>query len=512
MQLATLTIVAGSASAFASGFLAFFALGRRRDSAAALPFACLMLANLVYAAVYTLEINSPDLATAVARIKVEYVGVTFVPVFWFLFARAFVNETRPMSAGRLALLSIVPVITIALMWTNEAHGLVYRTLRLRDPEGPLTVLTSGGARGPWFWVNTVYLYILMFLGTLAIVAQLSRASGKFRGQLLSISVAVILPWIGHVLLLFNLGPYDLDLTPFFTAASGILFALSISRFSMFDLAPIAREVVLDAIRDGVVVLDRKGRLVDANKAAKAIFAPLAGAPVGSDAASLLAPLGIAPGAAERGFALASGGEIRHYRASSVPVRDERGERGTALIISDTTETAALLARLEKLVATDELTQVDNRRRFFERAERELEMAKRRGEPISFAMMDLDHFKRVNDERGHAAGDAALVAVCAACRSVLRSTDILCRYGGEEFVVILPDATPQTALEIIERVRRSIEAARIRSDSGEFTVTASFGVVGSAEAPYLQLEDYLRRSDEAMYRAKAAGRNRSVLYA
>jgi diguanylate cyclase (GGDEF)-like protein len=472
----------------------------------------MMLANAFYAAAYTFEINSPSLAIAVERIKIEYIGVTFVPVFWFLLARVFVNEARPMSIGRLVPLSIIPVATIILMWTNDAHGLIYRSLRLHNPDSPLTVLTSNGMRGPWFWVNTGYLYLLMLYGTVTIIARLSRASGKFRGQIVTIATAVILPWIGHLLLILDLEPNGLDLTPFLTTVSGVLLAYSIIRFSFLDLAPIAREVVLDAIRDGVIVLDRKGRFVDANKAAKAVFAPLGEAMPGSDSAALLEPFGISPGDEPRSFSLDRGGKTRHYEATSVEINDGRGEaHGTAIIIHETTETVELLARLEKLVATDELTQVDNRRRFFELAERELGRARRRGEPISFAMLDLDHFKLVNDDFGHAAGDAALVAVCGACRAVLRSADVLCRYGGEEFVIILPDAAPEAALEIIERVRGNIEATAIPFGGGKFSITASIGVAGSAGPPYLELEDYLRHSDEALYQAKTEGRNRVLAH-
>jgi len=182
-----------------------------------------------------------------------------------------------------------------------------------------------------------------------------------------------------------------------------------------------------------------------------------------------------------------------------------------VIITDTTEATEFLARLERLVSTDELTKVDNRRRFFEHAERELELARRRGAGIAFAMLDLDHFKRVNDEHGHAAGDAALVAVCEACKSALRSTDILCRYGGEEFMVILPEATPADALEIVERVRLKIAETVVAGPRAAFGVTASFGVSGNAGPPYEDLEVYLRRADEALYRAKAEGRDRTALY-
>jgi diguanylate cyclase (GGDEF)-like protein len=510
MELRTITTAAGVTSALVSAFLGLFALKRRRNSSAAPPFALLMLANAIYAAAYTLEIHSRSLEAAISWLKVEYFGVTFVPVFWYLFSRAFVNETRPMKPGRLGLLSIVPAVTLALMCSNEAHGLVYASLQFREG-GPISILV--GTRGAWYWVNTAYLYTLMLFGTVVIVAHLSRASGKFRGQTAVISCAVVLPWLGHGLLLLEAGPYDLDLTPFLLAVSGALLAWGIFKFSMFDLVPIARDAVFDAIRDGVVVLDRQGRVVDVNEAAREAFPELARMKIGSDALASFASLGLdyrrIGGGTE--FARPSGGAERHYKATSVDIQDNYALRGSAIIIADTTETKEVLARLERLVSTDELTQVDNRRRFFEHAERELELARRRETAIAFAMFDLDHFKRVNDSRGHAAGDAALVAVCGACREMLRSTDILCRYGGEEFMIILPEASPDDAMEIVERVRHRIGETAIAAGATSFFVTASFGVTGSASPPYLDLESYLRRCDEALYRAKDEGRNRAVLY-
>jgi GGDEF domain-containing protein len=259
---------------------------------------------------------------------------------------------------------------------------------------------------------------------------------------------------------------------------------------MFDLVPVARTMVLDAICDGVIVIDRVGRVVDANRAAR-------GRPR-ARRRNILAEFGEAPrptrhSNARRGRAihrLGRGG--RWYKVSAIEIEGEGWRHGTAVIFADIDESKRLLVRL---ATTDELTKVDNRRHFFEHAERELAIARRTARPVSFAMLDLDLFKRVNDARGHAAGDAALVAVCEACREALRSSGILCRYGGEEFMIILPEVAPRDALEIVERVH------------------SDFGVSGYAagEAELESIELYLRQCDEALYRVKASGRNRVHLY-
>jgi diguanylate cyclase (GGDEF)-like protein len=194
-----------------------------------------------------------------------------------------------------------------------------------------------------------------------------------------------------------------------------------------------------------------------------------------------------------------------------PIENRRGSAvGTAIIIADTTETTELLSRMARLATTDELTGVYNRRHFFDLASREIEISRRKDRAISFAMFDLDHFKIINDRYGHSAGDAALRSVCDACRAGLRTTDIFCRYGGEEFVILFPETAPDEAKAIVERLRESIQRTRIIDCSLDFSVTASFGVCGAAGGRLDTLNEYLRRIDEAMYRAKKAGRNCVVL--
>jgi diguanylate cyclase (GGDEF)-like protein len=511
MEPRTLTLFAGSLSFCLCVAFCVVALHRRRSTPAAGSFALLTASGAVYVLAYTFEINSGSMAAAILWLKVEIIGISLLPVFWFLFAESFVSGSRRVGAFRLALLSAVPLATIALAWTNEYHGLVFRALFIVDGS-PLSVLT--GPRGPWFWAAALYSYALVGYGSVSILAQISRSSGKLRGQTIVIAAAVILPWIGNFLLIFHASPYGLDLTPFLLSGSGLLVAWSMLRFGMLDLSHIAKATVVDALRVGVIALDSKGRIVDMNRAARAALPELGRAKPGDDAEAVLHAMGIeAPGRApQRDYPFESGGALRWYRFERHDMEEDGRSRGSLIIVSEVTEARELMARLERLAATDELTGVDNRRRFFEHAQREMELARRRDASLSFAMLDLDRFKAVNDAYGHDAGDAALVAVCAACRSALRSTDLLCRYGGEEFLIIFPEASPAEAAEIVERVRARIEALRVVAPSASFGVTASFGVAGSTGAPREDLEVYLRRCDEGLYRAKAEGRNRVALCA
>ncbi len=166
----------------------------------------------------------------------------------------------------------------------------------------------------------------------------------------------------------------------------------------------------------------------------------------------------------------------------------------------------------ELAWKDELTGLLNRRRFVKLAQRELDRAPRQHRPLAVAMVDLDDFKRINDELGHLAGDQLLRVAARSCVSVLRATDLVGRWGGEEFALVLPDADAATARAAAERVRQAIESACVAIGNGSAArCTASLGVVLMAPAG-ARFEDLVGRADEAMYEAKRLGKNRVRLAA
>ncbi len=160
---------------------------------------------------------------------------------------------------------------------------------------------------------------------------------------------------------------------------------------------------------------------------------------------------------------------------------------------------------------DPLTEVWNRRAFMDLAAKALSRAGRIGAPTSALMIDIDHFKRVNDEHGHAAGDVTIRAVADRVKDVLRTGDHLARYGGEEFVVLLPDCRAPGAYAVAERVRRAVQRAPVTFDGGALEVTISVGAATGPESRE-SLEELVSRADGALYAAKNAGRNRTMLAA
>ena len=186
--------------------------------------------------------------------------------------------------------------------------------------------------------------------------------------------------------------------------------------------------------------------------------------------------------------------------------------GILLVLGLVVLTSEVLhAELNRQATRDPLTDAYNRRAFTDLAERELARARRGRSAPAFLLLDLDHFKQLNDRHGHDAGDRVLQAFVETASACLRREDVLARFGGEEFVLMLPDSTATEAEAAAERIRAAVAALTITSDTGQpVTVTVSIGVVPPPLTPDDDLTGILRRADAALYQAKAAGRNRTMV--
>ncbi|MCB0406203.1 MAG: diguanylate cyclase [Bdellovibrionales bacterium] len=166
------------------------------------------------------------------------------------------------------------------------------------------------------------------------------------------------------------------------------------------------------------------------------------------------------------------------------------------------------ARLSELAMTDPLTKVLNRRAFFEKFDHEIERSRRYTHPICVAMIDVDHFKLFNDMEGHPLGDEALKRVANILKANIRKIDVLCRYGGEEFCLVMPETDVSVGLEICERLRNAIETTVFQGAEQKAYLTISIGISGFPEDGQSRA-DLIQMADQALYAAKKAGRNRVV---
>ena len=211
------------------------------------------------------------------------------------------------------------------------------------------------------------------------------------------------------------------------------------------------------------------------------------------------------------------GSIMYYEGFVTDITERKRSEDELYRAKDSRETThhelqELLAHAQLLARTDGLTGLYNFRYFFELASYEFTAAIRYKRPLSIIIFDTDKLKQVNDTLGHVTGDKMLVKVAQAASSQVRSVDALARYGGDEFVVLLPQTNAQQAFPVAERIRASVADLQIETEKGPLTVTLSIGISELSFDPMDEdLESIVRRADKALYSAKSAGRNCTKIF-
>ena len=317
--------------------------------------------------------------------------------------------------------------------------------------------------------------------------------------------------------LAGFSPYGIDTTPFSFAFMGPVLSIGLFRYRLLDIVPVARHYVFESMRDPVLVFDIQNRIADYNTSAKKYFFSdftnkITGCPAEKALKGYPKIIKILHSETESQVEILSdNNDQQFYKVSVSPVLT-RGEIriGKIITLADITQQTLLMKKLREFAITDELTGLFNRRHFVETGSNELSRAKRYFRPVSVIMMDIDYFKKINDTYGHSAGDIVLKEVSAECFTRLRNDDLPARWGGEEFILMLPETKAEDAQLIAERLRRKIEGMKITWRDTTITITASFGVTGGIIPQGMALDDIIQKSDEALYRAKADGRNRVVI--
>lgn len=497
----TLTVLAPHARASTEG-----------PAASALFWAILAIA--FWNTFYALEIAAVGVEAKLRWANLQFIGIGSAPILWFSTVRRLlrIEEKRP---ALFRLIWIIPGITLFLALTDRYHGLFRHSYELVTVFGVLLLETEYG-----IWHNLVFVpfqYALYLGALLYLIRSALQARPYYRRRYVYMLLAALAPLLGSLLYVLGLEPFTLvNPTPVLLTVAVVIFAVLVFHHRLFDVRPVARARVVENLSDGVLVLDSRLRIVDFNPAATRIFPGLSEGSVGIPGATLfeddeiLGELLKAPPGETAHIEVGEGEARRLYRCTRTTVPGSRlRDIATVLIFDDETEERRLMERLEELASMDALTELPNRRTIFGRFREELERARRHGHPIALIIMDLDHFKRVNDNYGHAVGDEVLRVLGRLLKESARSADVIGRYGGEEFALCLPETTPEDAMQFAERLRRRIEALRVAAGDKEVRVTSSFGVCGRHRVGHEELRELLSHADAALYRAKHLGRNRSV---
>ena len=506
-QAPTIFVILFEIAGLLSAYLAAWAQFRDRVPAAR-EFSYMMLATAVYSLGFGIEISRTDLAGILAAIRFEYLGISFLAPLFFLFALHFIRQ-KPLVWYWVIALMLVPLITLVLVFTVEYHSWFYINPRVIPGEFFSVIKFE---RGVWYYVHFFYLQLFSLISATLLVIQAFRAEAKQKNQAILIAAGSIVPTTGAILYILDLIPGNLDPGPFTLSITGLIFSIALFKLGLFELVPAARELALDSIKDSFLVLDKHRRLQDYNKATLR----LPGAqelkigevlPTANSLAIQLRPLLELDKNKVEFSTTDMNSNVRYYQAWSYPILTNSGRvDGEAILISDVSETVGLMRQLKDQANTDALTGLLNRRYLMEIGSHEIHSSIVGGQPLGVIMIDLDHFKMLNDRYGHVAGDEVLKSVAACFQKGLRSGDILGRYGGEEFTVFLPASDLNITIQVAERIRRQLECWAFSIEGKEVWLTASFGVYSAAAKPDATIDDFLKIADLALYQAKAKDRN------
>lgn len=501
-----------------NALLFVYALSDKTRSQAMKAFAGVTATAALYCFGAALQLASSTLAAIKAWISVAYLGMAFSPIFLLILISRYTGVDKWLSRKIIGLLFVIPAVTCLLVATNDLHHLFYKSVYLRtDTPSPMADMIIG----PWYIIHGAYTFGSMFLGACLLVGQWRTASSAYRKQIFTLFLGTMLPITASFIYLLGLIPYNMDPVPFILIFTTSLYVWAIRTTDLFQVVPIARGYVFESMRDGVLVLDLTGRLVDYNPAARRMIPALAPGRIGEPLETVWAGKAglekLPPEASQQMNAeevwrtrwLLAGEEERHYEIRSLPVRGKNDRRvGRMLMLIDVTEHVRYEEKLLRLASYDGLTGIYNRARFMEEASGLLEEAEETGSALSLVLFDVDLFKTINDRLGHSAGDRALVHLVDICRSELQERELLGRYGGEEFVLCLPGMGLAEAGRRAEQIRAAIAGSSLPLPSaGEpLQLTASFGVAEAGGAAGYELEPLLQSADKALYQAKAAGRN------
>jgi signal transduction histidine kinase len=251
-------------SALASVITMTFIWGRR-STPGARPLFILMLGAAEWSLTYAIHWIMPDLSAKDFWLDTTFVGAVVVPTSFLVFTLVYTHRESWIRWQSVVLLSVIPVLTVIILWTDPYHGLFFAGKRPPDA----TFFHDGG---PWFWIYITYAYLLILFGLLLLIHQFFSMKRLYRNQVGMVLLAALLPWGASILSLTNFNPFpQLDLPPLAFVLTGILLTVNLLQGRFLDIVPVARNILVENMSDSVLVLDTQNRIVDINPAAQSIL-------------------------------------------------------------------------------------------------------------------------------------------------------------------------------------------------------------------------------------------------
>jgi diguanylate cyclase (GGDEF)-like protein len=340
-----------------------------------------------------------------------------------------------------------------MIQTNEYHDLYYKNIGM-DIKGLMTYISI--EKNIWYHVHSLFTLLAFFIVVGYTRTLYMKSTDFYKKRAKYTLISLIIPLVGGLIYVLGFTPNQLDILPFIYAPVGLIWFFTVHKYGVFDWMPITYKKVFEQISEGVIVIDTNGSVVDYNLSAFEIFKSFKLLSKGMNIHGLLDEIEFKEKDHESCFILTKEDIDYTYELTLSEINGVRDKKlGQIMVIKDITQEAAAKALLEEFASKDALTGIHNRRYFFELCNEVIHKAGLLDKKISFVLMAIDYFKAVNDAHGHIAGDFVLKEVTQVCKKSLRDVDVIGRYGGEEFGILIYDLTIDETEKIIERMARNI---------------------------------------------------------
>ena len=511
-----------------------FVLGQRHRAPGRNAMIWMLIGLAVWTFAYAMITLFPGMEAKLFWLKIENIGILTVPVFWFIFTVQYTGLDRWLNRYTSALFFIIPLLSLILLFVPTWFKFFYSAVQTVSESGGPLVIT----RGPFYFAPLIQAYLLNLTGMGVLIWRFVQYRNIYRRQLLVLIGAVLIPLLVNVF--YQLAPkvipsfsFPVDLTPISFTLTAFLLSTGVLGLRLFELIPIARHRVLEHIPEMVFVVDAHDRVLDANSIAQKVLGKPMDKIVGMD------PLDVfrewpqllnrfltanetreeiqIPGDPPRTLELvvsALYNKLNQLEGRIIVAHDITEHKwlendlkyANDMLTRQLEEIESLRAELEEQAIHDPLTNVYNRRYMAEFLDKEIARAERDGTPISVVILDMDYFKQFNDTYGHKCGDVVLQFFANFLVEHTRRGDIVCRYGGEEFVIIMPHAPFEIGYERAETWRQDFSETAIDFEGMRLAATFSAGV--SCFPMHGRTGDsLLQAADKALYHSKNHGRNR-----
>ena len=515
-------------TAILSSCAALTAWIRRDTTISTRPFVLLMCAIAAQATTAAGSETAHSAPQLILWSTLEYVASSSVIALYLIFALYFTNMRQWLTPQRLRLIWIIPIANVQLVLTNDLHQLVWTDFTLHPSNPHFNIIHHGYG---YYWIAACfYIYVLTASGLIAKATL--QSTHLYRRQALTVIAGSLPPIIAGSLYTLGVSPEHANILPMSFLGTGIIYFTSLFSVRLFDLLPIARDTLIERMNDGVLVVNREHRILDINPAARQFVkasTPCTGKKIEQVLSEWQDIVHCCYSADDLTSEIIERPQIPQYVEIRITyLRNRRQETtGKLIVIRDITESyrnqlqlqqaneeltfqlnqiQKLRDQLKEQAIRDGLTGLFNRRYFEETLPAEITKAERAGTSLAIVLMDIDHFKKVNDTYGHLAGDLALKEFAKLLQTSIRKSDIACRYGGEEFIIAMPAKPITEAYQRAENIRLAVKEIMVEFDGRSFQITTSMGIDAFPDFPGSQRE-LLKRVDQALYVAKANGRDR-----